>query len=169
MTARVAELFVESSVKALREHVERIESCVGRLNEEQVWARDSENANSVGNLMLHLAGNVRQWIVSGLGGAADARDRDAEFEARGGPGAKEIVERLKAVVAEATLVISGLDEGRLTRTYRIQGIYSVSGVEAVLHVVEHFGQHTGQIIFATKLLTGEDLGFYHHLSQRTQV
>lgn len=167
MTSTVSRLLTETANKTLREHVGRIESCVGRLAEDQIWARDSDNANSIGNLMLHLAGNVRQWIVSGLGGSPDARNRDAEFAARGGTAAQDLLQCLKTAIEEAAGIIQALDDERLIRTYAIQEVYHVSGVEALVHVVEHFGQHTGQIVFATKLLTGEDLGFYKHLSSRT--
>jgi uncharacterized damage-inducible protein DinB len=90
------------------------------------------------------------------------RKRDEEFAARGGRTTQELLAQLKATVEEAAAVISTLDTARLTREYAIQK-YRVSGLAAVYHVVEHFAQHTGQIIFATKMLTGEDLGFYSHL------
>ncbi|HVW85477.1 MAG TPA: DUF1572 family protein, partial [Bryobacteraceae bacterium] len=109
------------------------------------------------NLALHLAGNVRQWITSGLGGKPDIRERDREFSTRSGLSAAELTARLREAVEEAATVIAVLTEEQLTRSYDIQNRH-VTGVEAVLAVVEHFGQHTGQIIFATKNLTGEDLG-----------
>jgi uncharacterized damage-inducible protein DinB len=158
----VESLFLEESAKTLGQLTSRIEACLGRLTEDQIWARGSDNENAVGNLALHLAGNVRQWIIASLGGAADLRKRDEEFAARGGRTAQELVSRLKATVDEAAGIIASLDTARLTREYAIQK-YRVSGVAAVYHVVDHFAQHTGQIIFATKMLTGEDLGFYSHL------
>jgi len=158
----VESLFLDESAKSLRQLTSRIEACFGRLSEDQIWARGSENENAIGNLALHLAGNVRQWIVASLGGAPDLRKRDEEFAARGGQPSQELLTRLKGTVEEAAAVIASLDTARLTREYTIQK-YRVSGLEAVYHVVEHFAQHTGQIIFATKMLTGEDLGFYSHL------
>ncbi len=141
----------------------RIGDCVSRLTEEQVWARGSKNENAVGNLMLHLAGNVRQWIISGVGGAPDTRRRETEFAAEGGVTAEEMLGRLRETVGEACAVIASLDEPRLAEQRRIQG-YDVSVLEAVFHVVEHFAMHTGQILFATKMVTGEDLGYYRHLN-----
>ncbi len=158
-------LFLEHSINKLRQYESRIGTCLGLLNEEQVWARGGGNENAVGNLVLHLCGNVRQWIVSGVGGRPDHRDREAEFNARGGVPVGELEARLKSVVNEAADVIGGLTAARMSERLVIQG-YDVTVLEAVYHVVEHFSMHTGQIIFATKMLTGEDLGFYRHLSAR---
>jgi uncharacterized damage-inducible protein DinB len=158
----VESLFLRCSVDKLKELTGRIEFCLGSLNDEQLWARGRQSENAIGNLALHLAGNVRQWIIASLGNNPDERDRDAEFDALGGHTAVELSVKLRGTVEQATQVISGLTNAQLTCMYEIQGS-SVSGVEAVYHVVEHFSQHTGQIIFATKMLTGEDLGFYRHL------
>jgi uncharacterized damage-inducible protein DinB len=158
----VESLFLDESAKTLRQLTSRIEACFGRLTDEQIWARGGENENAIGNLTLHLAGNVRQWIIASLGGAPDLRKRDEEFAARGGRTVQELISHLKATVDEAAAIIASLDTAKLTREYTIQK-YQVSGLTAVYHVVEHFAQHTGQVIFATKMLTGEDLGFYSHL------
>jgi len=141
----------------------RIEKCLGMLTPEQVWARGGANENAVGNLVLHLCGNVRQWIISGIGGVVDTRDRDAEFAAQGGASVAELGARLRETVDEATAVIAALAPERLPETLVIQG-YKVTALEAIYHVVDHFSMHTGQILFVTKMLTGEDLGFYRHLS-----
>ena len=140
----------------------RLEACLDKLSEEQVWARGSENENAVGNLVLHLSGNVRQWIVAGVGGAPDTRERDGEFSARGGSSIPELKERLRGIVTEAAAVIAAVTPERLAERVVIQK-YELSVLEAIYHVVEHFSLHTGQIIFATKLLTGSDMGFYAHL------
>ncbi len=154
--------FLDHSIEKLRQYTGRIETCLGMLNEEQVWARGGENDNAVGNLVLHLSGNVRQWIVSGVGGRPDIRERDREFSARGGVSIPELIERLRGAVEEAADVIRPVTAGRLAERLVIQQ-YQVSVMEAIYHVVEHFSMHTGQILFATKLLTGTDLGFYAHL------
>jgi len=156
-------LFVECSVRRLKEQLPRIETCLAKLTPEQVWARGGENENAIGNLVLHLCGNVRQWIVSGVGGQPDTRDRGGEFAARGGQSVSELGARLRATVEEATAVIAALPPERLAQSLVIQG-YRVSVLEAVYHVVEHFSMHTGQILFATKMVTGADLGFYRHLA-----
>lgn len=158
-------LFVRFSIDKLNQLTGRITDCLGRLSEEQIWARAGENENAVGNLVLHLCGNVRQWLIAGVGGAHDLRDRDAEFAAAGGHTAADLSARLHDTVAEAVGVLEKLTAARLAETVRIQA-YDNSVLGAVYHVVEHFSQHTGQILFATKRETGEDLGYYRHLKGR---
>ncbi len=165
MPGTLDKLFLETSIKQLRQHESRIGKCLELLNGEQIWARGGGNENAVGNLVLHLCGNVRQWIVSGVGVRPDHRDRDSEFAANGGVSIAELQDRLKEVVNEAVAVLSTVTAARLAERLVIQG-YDVSVLEAIYHVVEHFSMHTGQIIFVTKMLTGEDLGFYRHLSAR---
>ncbi len=137
----------------------KIERCLGQLTDEQIWWRANEQSNSIGNLLLHLSGNVRQWIVCGLGDATDSRDRDSEFAQRTQIPRAELFERLKRTVNEAVATLARLDPDKLLEKHRIQGL-EVSALEAVLHVVEHFSMHTGQIILLTKLLTATDLHFY---------
>jgi uncharacterized damage-inducible protein DinB len=139
--------------------------CVGKLSPEQVWGRGSDNQNAIGNLILHLSGNVRQWIVSGVGGAKDVRDRDSEFRERRHVDPAELVARLKGTVKEAEEAMRGLSAEQLMERMTVQG-YDVTKLEAIFHVVEHFSGHTFQIIFATKLLTSEDMGFYPHLASK---
>ena len=155
-------LFLDYSARKLRQLTGRIEECLGRLTEDQIWTRGADSENAVGNLLLHLSGNVRQWIVSGVGSRPDIRQRDAEFAARGGQPASELVAHLRGVIDEAAAVLETLPPERLTEHITVQH-YHVTVLEAVYHVVEHFSGHTGQIIYATKLLTGEDLGFHRHL------
>lgn len=155
-------LFLDFSVNKLRQLQARIEACVARLSDDQVWARGTENENAIGNLMLHLSGNVRQWIISGAGAQPDQRDRDSEFAARGTVSKTDLAQKLAATVEEAVEVLSRLSAARLAERITIQK-YELSVLEAIAHSVEHFSMHTGQIIFATKLITGEDLGFYGHL------
>jgi len=164
MDDQITELFRSASSKRLQQFCGRIERCVGLLTEEQVWARGSENENAIGNLMLHLAGNVRQWILSGVGGQPDHRIRDTEFATRGEIGKQQMFERLNATVAEACALIESLSAAQLVERRTIQN-YEGSVLEAVYHVVEHFAQHTAQIVFATKMLTHEDMGFYKHLAK----
>ena len=141
----------------------RIEICVGKLRPEQVWQRGSEQENAVGNLLLHLNGNVRQWILSGIGGAPDVRVRDREFAARDGAPPAELVARLRSTVTEAVAVVGGLTAEQLLERTTVQG-YEGSKLAGIYHVVEHFAGHAFQIMFLTKLFTGEDLGFYAHLA-----
>ena len=142
----------------------RIETCVDKLTPDQIWTRHADNENAVGNLVLHLSGNVRQWILSGAGGEPDVRERDTEFAARGGMTPAELKTRLRSTVDAAAVLLRSLPPERLIERRKIQK-YDVTVLEAILHVVEHFSGHTGQIIFITKFLTGEDLGFYAHLNK----
>lgn len=156
-------LFLSFSADKLRQSESRILQCLDRLSAEQLWWRGSEESNSVANLVLHLCGNVRQWIIASLGGQPDQRERDGEFAAREGLESPELQGRLKQTLDEATTIIRGLDPERLGDAVRIQG-HDTTVLEAIYHVVEHFSLHTGQIIYATKLLRKEDLGFYRYLS-----
>jgi uncharacterized damage-inducible protein DinB len=155
-------IFLTFSRNKLEQLSTRIADCLARLTAEQVWARGNNNENAIGNLVLHLCGNVRQWIISGVGGQSDTRVRDREFAARGDVEPAELAERLKSTVAEAVAVIDQVSAPRLAESVTIQK-YDCTVLEAIGHVVEHFAQHAGQIIFATKMLTGQDLGFYKHL------
>jgi uncharacterized damage-inducible protein DinB len=155
-------LFLDYSARKLRQLSGRIADCLGRLTEEQIWARGAESENAVGNLVLHLSGNVRQWIVAGVGGQADIRLRDAEFAARGVVAASGMAALLGGLVDEATAVIEALAPDRLCEHLVVQS-YHVTVLEAIYHVVEHFSGHTGQIVYATKLLTGDNLEYYRHL------
>src|SRR5438034_8390070 len=91
-------IFLEAAHKKLLQLSGRVTDCLGRLSADQIWARGAEHENAVGNLVLHLCGNVRQWIISGVGGELDTRVRDLEFTALGGASAGELAERLKATV-----------------------------------------------------------------------
>lgn len=156
-------VFLEFSARKLRQLESRIEDCVKGLTEEQIWLRSNQAENAIGNLLLHLAGNVRQWLISAVGGKPDVRVRDREFAARGDISGAELLERLRATVDEAAALLNHLPQERLTEMVTVQK-YHVTVLEAIYHVVEHFSQHTGQIIFAYKLFTGNDLAFYRHLS-----
>jgi uncharacterized damage-inducible protein DinB len=156
-------VFLDFSIRKFEQFLSRIRDCVDKLNNEQIWLRHGDHENAVGNLLLHLSGNMRQWILSGIGGQPDTRVRDEEFAARGNLDKADLMARLEGTVAEVVEVIKALPPDRLTETYQPQK-YRVTILEGIYHVVEHFAQHTGQIIFATKLLTGEEMGFYKHLN-----
>ncbi len=158
--------FVNYSTEKLTQFCGRIEDCLGRLTHEQVWMRNADTQNAVGNLVLHLCGNVTQWIGSGVAGRPDTRERDKEFAARGEQDPAELAERIRHVVEDAVSVIRSLSPQRLLEPIQVQK-YDTTVLGAVYHVVCHFCEHTGQILFATKLLTSQDLGYYRHLSAPT--
>ncbi|HEY6903254.1 MAG TPA: DinB family protein [Candidatus Acidoferrales bacterium] len=158
-------MFLEfSRAQLCEEYWPRLRECVESLTDEQVWWRPNEASNSIGNLLLHLNGNVRQWLVSSFKHSRDGRDRSAEFSERQVIPASALLEKLSATLRDASEVLARLTEGDLRTTFNIQG-YTVTGLAAVYHVVEHFGMHYGQIVFITKLLRGESLGFYRHLDE----
>jgi uncharacterized damage-inducible protein DinB len=142
------------------DYLPKIERCLERLTDEQVWWRTSERSNSVGNLLLHLEGNLRQWVVCGAGGAADARVRDREFAERRSLSREELLRALRAAVEEAGDALARLDPAALLETRRVQGL-DVTLLTVIFHAVEHFSMHTGQIILLTKMLADEDLAFYN--------
>ena len=159
----IEEDFLTTAAGKLAENLERIGTCVAKLPTDALWARRSENENAVGNLLLHLNGNVRQWILSGIAGQPDTRDRPGEFSARSGLTAEAMLTNLRRTAGEAVEVIRSLPHRRLTERVRIQG-YDATVLSAIFHVGEHFSGHTYQIILLTKRATGEDLGFYRDLA-----
>jgi hypothetical protein len=165
VAANVSSLFLEFSRRKLLDHYwARLRACVEPLSSEQVWWRPNPASNSIGNLILHLNGNVRQWLVDSFNRHDDRRDRPAEFSAEGGLTAAQLLERLDLTMTAAGEVLDRLTEADLTAPYEIQG-YHVTGLEAVYQVVEHFGLHYGQIAYIAKSLTARDLGFYRELSK----
>ena len=160
-TLNLARPFLAQARHLLTEvHLPRIAGCLRELSAEQIWWRPNPASNSVGNLVLHLEGNVRQWIVSGLGGTPDRRSRDLEFSEAGPIPSRTLIAHLRRAVTDAGRVMGELDGEALARNYSIQG-FRVTGLRAVFHVAEHFSHHTGQIILLTKLLVGKDLKFTH--------
>lgn len=141
------------------DYLRKIECCLDRLKDEQIWWRPNSASNSIGNLVVHLCGNARQWILSGLGGTTDDRQRDSEFSQREIVIGSVLQEHLRSTIAAVDRVLDGLDPKTLLERRTIQG-KDVDVLEAVFHVTEHFSMHTGQIILLTKVLTESDLGFY---------
>jgi len=141
------------------EYPAKIRLCLDVLPPDALWRRPGEGLNSVGNLLLHLAGNVRQWIVSSVGGAPDRRVRCEEFAARDGAGAERLWENLRSTLDEADAVLATLDADALLSRRTIQG-RDVTVFDAVYHVVEHFSLHTGQIILLAKQFAPGSIHFY---------
>lgn len=140
------------------EYPAKLERAVARLSPEDVWWRPTPAANSVGHLLRHLSGNVRQWVVHGIGEQPDVRDRASEFEAPTVP-VEALMEDVWATLRDADAVLAQLSPGSLLEPRHIQGIRT-SVLPALYHVVEHFSMHVGQVLWIVKARTGEDLGFY---------
>ena len=160
----VSALFLEfSRHKLLEQYWPRLRTCVEPLTPEQLNWRPNPASNSIANLILHLNGNVRQWLVASFNREQDHRDRPAEFAERRTLSAAPLLAQLGATMDQATAVLARLTPADLTARYEIQG-YHVSGLDAVYQVVEHFGLHYGQIVYIAKSLTAADLGFYRELN-----
>lgn len=144
--------------RLMNQYWPRVERCVSALTEQEVWWRQHETNNSVGNLVLHLTGNLNQFVHAGIGGEVDTRDKDQEFSERQSIPKETLIHGLKEALAVADDILSRLDASRLLSQTNVQGrerrVFEVLAI-----VVEHFALHTGQIIFATKLKTGKDLKF----------
>ena len=151
--------FKEQSLGRIDQNTPKIIKCLNELEEKDIWKRPNPVSNSVGNLILHLCGNITQYIISSLGENPDRRERDKEFSARSGYSKKELQVKLVATVNEAIHIIQNVEEIRLLKIFSVQG-FNLSGIGIIIHVTEHYSHHTGQIIFWTKLLMGNDLGFY---------
>lgn len=143
----------------LGDYLPKIERCLEKLSDEQIWWRANEESNSIGNLILHLCGNARQWIITGVGSQPDTRNRDAEFERRDPIARDELLSLLRSTLTEIQTILRTLDPAVLLERRKIQG-HDVELLEAIFHVTEHFSMHAGQIFLLTKLLTATDLGFY---------
>ena len=152
--------FLELSAYYLKEHYgPKILRCLEGMDEDQIWWRPNAESNSIGNLILHLCGNARQWIMSGVGDKKDVRDRQPEFDELGPIPTEVLVHKLNTVLEEVCNLILNLETEALLEPRSIQG-NDVTVIEAIYHVVEHFSMHTGQIIYITKLHQGKDLAFY---------
>jgi hypothetical protein len=137
----------------------KIKHCLDQLDDEQVWWRPHESMNAIENLILHLCGNVRQWILSGLGGAEDRRDRPREFSESRKLCKAELVAQLDEVVAAASKVLGEVTPEELLRARRIQG-FTVTGLGAIFGSVPHFKGHTQEIVCLTRMQLGDSYKFY---------
>ena len=153
--------FLDSARDSLKkEYLPKVVSCLNSLSEQDIWWRPNEASNSAGNLTLHLCGNVRQWIISGIGGAPDVRHRDKEFSERGPLPRKGVIVLLRATVNEACRVLARTPGDSLGMRFSRQG-FEMTRLRAIAHVVEHFYCHTGQILYITKLRNERDLRLTH--------
>lgn len=151
--------FINQSIEKLNENGPRIQICLDQLSEEEIWKSPNKSSNSVGNLILHLCGNITQYIISSLGNEEDKRQRDKEFSTKSGFSKTQLMEMLNTVVNNSNEVIKELSDKDLLKIRSVQG-FKHSGIGIIIHVVEHYSYHTGQIAFWTKLLKDQDLGFY---------
>lgn len=151
--------FIESACYRIDESLDKIEKCLDRISQEDLWKRPNAVSNSIGNQLLHLVGNMTQYGVTSLLGTRDSRDRDSEFQATEGKGKAALLEDLKATAEMVKQSMKMVPVEELLRVRRVQS-YELSGIGSILHVVEHLSYHTGQIVFWTKILIEKPMGFY---------
>jgi uncharacterized damage-inducible protein DinB len=149
-------------ISRMEENLPRIERCLSELTEAETWQRPNAASNSVGNLMLHLCGNIRQYAISSLGKYDDTRQRDAEFAAEGGQSKKELLQQLTHILNEAFETLRAASDSEMLRKREVQG-FQLTGIGIAIHVCEHLSYHTGQLAFWVKLLKNKDLGFYANI------
>ncbi|MEM6379534.1 MAG: DinB family protein [Bacteroidota bacterium] len=153
------DLKAEVERRIFQESMPRIKQCLGELEPKEIWFKANSNSNSVGNLVLHLCGNARQWIVAGLTDKADTRDRDSEFDETGPLPTKTLLDLLDQTEAEIQTTLDHLSTEDLFKTFHVQG-FQEKGLSILIHVVEHFSYHTGQITYFVKLRKDIDTGYY---------
>ena len=160
MQHEVSELLIrETKYRLLEESIPRLHKCLDKLSEAEIWYRPNTHTVSIGNLVLHLNGNVRQWLISGLGGAPDLRRRQQEFDKMGPIPTSELKEMLDILENDIEVVLEGLSKSDLITERTIQG-YKSSGVSILVHVVEHFSYHVGQVTIMVKSRKDVDMGYY---------
>ncbi len=154
-----AALLREAEFRLFDEFVPRIKICIARLDDAALWHRPNSQLVSAGDLVVHLCGNVRQWIGSGLGKLPDDRDRDSEFAEKRQLSKATLLGMLEALECDIRAVLQSVDPDTLLAPRRVQ-CFEETGVSILVHVVEHFSYHLGQISYITKLHTDTDLGYY---------
>ncbi len=151
--------FLENSIFRLDEGTRMIKISLDSVSESNIWKKPNDSSNSIGNQILHICGNMTQYIIASLGEQDDYRKRDEEFSINGGLTKTQLIQKLENTVKKARLVLNGCNKRQLIKKREVQG-FTLSGIGIVIHAVEHYSYHTGQIAFWTKLMTNKDLGFY---------
>lgn len=158
----VEALKAQFDLRIYQECIPRIGMVMDLLTHEQIWYSPNEQSNSVGHLILHLCGNVTQWIGSGIGKMPDQRIRDLEFSTEDYIDATALKAKLQALRQVTEPSLEKVNTSNLLEPLTVQG-YSETALSVMVHVIEHFSYHTGQIAIIGKYLTGADLGFYKDL------
>ncbi|MEL7496977.1 MAG: DUF1572 family protein [Planctomycetota bacterium] len=154
----IAQTFCQSNSETLDQAMIKIEHCVSQLNDSQLWWRPEPSMNSIGNLILHLTGNLRQWGIVPLTMAKDRRDRASEFEENVRIGTPQLLKQIRETITRAKEEWSHVNDEQLTRNVNIQG-FDVSLLHAIVHTTSHFVGHTHQIIQLTRMQLGSNYQF----------
>lgn len=160
MSVDVGAVFLDRARRHLRDdYLPRLVVACESLGDEGIWRRANEQSNSAANLCLHLAGNARQWIVAGVGGEPDTRERQQEFDARDGLTAAEVITRTRAAFADIDATLARVTPGQLAEPRHIQG-HDTTVFAAIFHVCEHVAMHVGQVILLAKAWGTSPIAFY---------
>jgi uncharacterized damage-inducible protein DinB len=151
--------FIEQSIRRFEENTPKVEKCLAEFTEDELWHRPNASSNSTGNIILHLCGNITQYVLSSLGNTEDKRERDKEFSSTRVLQKAELIDKLKTTVSAAVKIMRSLNDDEMLQKRSVQG-YDLSAIGIIIHVVEHYSYHTGQIIFWTKMIRDKDFGFY---------
>ncbi len=149
----------KETIFRLQESVERILKCIELLEDTDIWYQPNENSNSVHNLILHLCGNIGQYINAGLGAKTDTRNRESEFLNNHKYDKSILKGLISDAVKDAIKVIEDLDISQLLKKYDIQG-FNLTGIAVLVHVVEHTSYHVGQITYFTKIQKNISTDYY---------
>ncbi|MFX0557048.1 DinB family protein [Maribacter sp. CXY002] len=161
------EELVKNALYRMDESTRMISKSLAEISEDEVWQKPNNSLNSIGNLILHLCGNITQYVVSSLGENEDVRNRNLEFSISNSATKIELLKQLEDTVDTAKRIIFDASEKQLLQLKSVQG-FTFSGVGIIMHVVEHYSYHTGQIAFWVKLLRNKDLGFYSGMDLNTK-
>jgi len=129
----------------------QVRECLAQLDDEQIWWRPNESSNSVGNLVIHLSGSLNHYLNRGIGGFEYDRDRAAEFAERRHIPKDELRAIFDDMVTKAEQTFDALTVERLGEPSPEPKMYTLV-VEDVLSVMSHIANHTGQILWITKML-----------------
>ena len=150
---------IDQCIYRLDESSRMVKKCLDQLSNDNVWKKPNESSNSIGNLILHLCGNITQYSISSLGGTEDTRQRDKEFQVTEGFSKEQLFDKLTNTLDQAKRIMKQTTADELLRKRLVQG-FNMSGIGIIIHVTEHYSYHTGQIALLTKLWKNKDLGFY---------
>ena len=165
---QLAKELINNALYRMDESTRMIKKSLEQIDEEEIWKKPNTSLNSIANLILHLCGNITQYIISSLGETKDKRNRDLEFNRSDGKTKAELILQLEETVDRAKRIIYDATPEQFLKVRQVQG-FSFSGVGVVIHAVEHYSYHTGQIAFWVKQLKDVDLGFYEGMDLNIKV
>ena len=158
-TTLTTTFIAEIKRRLFEESMVRLKKCLAELTEAQIWYRPNKSSNSVGNLVLHLHGNVRQWVVAGLGKNKDVRERQLEFDEQGPVSTKKMLGDMDQLMVEVNAILDNTTSADLLEIRNVQG-FQESGLSILVHITEHFSYHVGQMTYIVKMLKDKDMGYY---------